>query len=260
MVWQPRVCGDSLYHHIYAWGNDRHPVFKAPFHFEKYLNILTNYSQKLSVFIIAYALMEYHVHLFVYDRNNNISQFMKRLHGDYAKYYNHINNRTSHVFGERFNNKIVFADLYGKWLSRYIHRQAVEAGIVADPIKYEWTSYGIYIGAKKCTWLKPEIILSQFGDEKSAPQYYKDFVLNGGDDPVNWDERRMVFNADVVCDLVCKELNIQKNILISPRGLYDRSKRYAAINLLINKYDLKLSHVAALLQIERRTLYNILNR
>jgi putative transposase len=258
MTWKPRVCGEDQYHHVYAWGNDRHPIFKARSHYTKYLSLLAKHSQSLSVFIIAYALMEYHIHLFIYDRDKNVSEFMKKLHGDYAKYFNRVNNRTSHVFGERFNNKIVQANLYGKWLSRYIHRQAVESGIVADPIEYEWSSYGIYIGTVKCNWVRPNVVLEQFGEGPSAINNYKKFVFDKGDGPIIWSKRKMVFNVNVICEHVCNELNISRNVLFSPNGQYEKAKRCEFVKILIHRYNMKLSEVAAFLKIQRCTLYDIL--
>lgn len=122
-------------------------------------------TRSFEIDIVAYALMPAHVHLFVHDQKNTISRFMMRLHGDYARYYNKVNERVGHLFGERFNNKIVLANLYGKWLSRYIHRQAIEAGLVTDPVDYAWSSYRIYIGLAPRKFVRPDVILKQFGTE-----------------------------------------------------------------------------------------------
>ncbi len=88
MAWHPRFCGENLYHHIYVWGNDRYPVFKFEHHYKSYLEFLKRFSKKFAIDVIAYALMEWHVHLFIFDRLNKISVFMENLHGEYAKYFN----------------------------------------------------------------------------------------------------------------------------------------------------------------------------
>ncbi len=76
MSWPVRLKGEDLYHHVYAWGNDRHPIFKQPCHYQQYLTYLEKYSQRFKVDIIAYALMQWHVHLFIHDQQNLISDFM----------------------------------------------------------------------------------------------------------------------------------------------------------------------------------------
>ena len=58
MKWKKRLCGEDLYHHIYAWGNDRHPVFKEDYHYKKYLQLLKKYANENRIDVIAYALME----------------------------------------------------------------------------------------------------------------------------------------------------------------------------------------------------------
>jgi len=50
--WKPRMHGTDTYHHIYAWGNDRHPVFKKSVHYQKYLLLLGKYSKAFAVDII----------------------------------------------------------------------------------------------------------------------------------------------------------------------------------------------------------------
>jgi len=90
-----RLKGKRLYHHIYAWGNDRHPVFKADEHYVKYLDYLGYYSLHYQIEVIAYALMVWHVHLFLFDVADRVSEFMKSLHGEYAQYFNRRDGRVN---------------------------------------------------------------------------------------------------------------------------------------------------------------------
>jgi len=95
MIKKPRLKGKRLYHHIYAWGNDRHPVFKADAHYGKYLYYLEPFATRYKIDIIAYALMEWHVHLFLFDVADRISEFMKSLHGEYAQHFNRRDGRVN---------------------------------------------------------------------------------------------------------------------------------------------------------------------
>jgi len=131
MAKRPRLRGAGLYHHIYNRGNDRHLLFKKDSDYERYLWYLKSYSNRYSIDIIAYALMEWHIHLFIFDRLGRISNFMNVLHGRYVNSFNRIYQRIGHGFAGRFKNKIVDVNNYGLWLSRYIHRQPVEARIVS---------------------------------------------------------------------------------------------------------------------------------
>jgi putative transposase len=223
MSFKVRLRGEDLYHHIYAWGNDRHAVFKESDHYRMYLYFLSKFSTSFDVNIIAYALMEWHVHLFIYDKLNHISDFMMKLHGDYAQYFNKDTKKVGHVFGERFNNKIVANDFYGKWLSRYIHRQAVEAKLVDDPKEYQWTSYRVYLGLEKSKFLKPNVILEQFGNDKDnwhmAQLAYEEFVLSDGDGPIDWGKRVFkILTPGQIMRLACRELKVDRAVLLKPQG------------------------------------------
>jgi REP element-mobilizing transposase RayT len=257
MGWKIRLRGEDLYHHVYAWGNDRHVVFKDPKHYQKYLLLLAKYSRAFKVDVIAYALMEWHVHLFMHDKVNTISEFMMALHGDYAQYFNKQTNHVGHVFGERFNNKLVTHDIYSKWLTRYIHRQAVEARIVADPADYQWTSYRAYIGLEKKSFVVMVDILAQFGAGKSAVEQYRNFVQGDDDGPVDWSKPTIKkINPQYLMENICKELHINHDILMRPEGRAERQKRHQAIQRLDEKYGLSVTQIAKALNLSYCSVRN----
>jgi REP element-mobilizing transposase RayT len=274
MGWHPRLCGENLYHHIYAWGNDRNNVFTTDSHYMHYLKLLADFSKKFFVDIIAYALMEWHIHLFIFDRLNKISTFMLNLHGEYAKYFNANTGHVGHVFGERYNNKIVQPNTYGIWLSRYIHRQPVEAGLVSDPKDYPWTSYRQYIGLEKTEFIKPHIILVQFGvSPEEITKHYEEFVLGDKEDPIDWDgskakiigsmnftlsiEKRLKTNPTrfvdkkVILSAISDELGVPTECILNPKGREERKIRHKAIEIMFKKYNLKFTEIAKMLNISR---------
>lgn len=282
MTFKARISGTQLYHHIYAWGNDRHPIFKKGKHYCRYLKLLKEYSLYFKIDVIAYALMEWHVHLFIYDLNNRISDFMRHLHGDYAIFYNRDTKRVGHVFGERFNNKIIQPNNYGLWLTRYIHRQAVEAGLVNDPKDYFWTSYRVYIGLEKeNTFLKPDVILRQFGDGSVAYSNYRDFVMANADGPIDWKKTKqmiigdkyfiedvqaigvegMVENGKIeIEDLVIKELGLDISILLKPEGISQRRLRQGVIIRLAKEYGYSKSEIARAFKMSIMAITKILRK
>lgn len=265
-----------MYHHIYAWGNNRQAIFIDEKHYEKYLDLLAEYSGDNRTDIIAYALMPTHVHLFVYDRFDRVSHFMNSLHGEYAQYFNHAMGRVGHVFGERFNSKVVQANKYGLWLSRYIHRQAVENGTVVDPEDYPWTSYRAYIGKAPLDFLKPGLILDQFGSGQESMRYYGAFVLSADHGPIDWDARSVVVVADEdysrrvnerkrcvvqsnrsdeeILALIAERFAIEHGAMIAPHGWEEKRLRRKVIRYLVNEIGLKPRRVMQLLHISRMTV------
>ena len=223
--------------------------------------MLEKYAVFFHVDVLAYAMMESHVHLFVYDRSKNISGFMMNLHGHYARYYNKINERVGHVFGERFNNKLVLANVYGKWLSRYIHRQASEAGIVTDPADYSWSSYRAYIGLENKDFVKSEVILAQFGGQNDRVRAYKAFVQSEDNGPVEWGKRFFsLLEGDDLVDYASQQMNVDKSVLMEPDGLRERRLRHCAIRMLYEKYGCRASMLARAFGLSRAGLAKILRK
>lgn len=280
MARRPRISGEGLYHHIYAWGNNRQAIFLVNEHYRRYLNLLEIYGREHRVDVVAYALMQSHIHLFVHDPAGTISQFMNSLHGGYALYFNRATGRIGHVFGERFNNRIVQANSYGLWLSRYIHRQAVEAGLVTDPVDYPWSSYHLYLQEAPSNFLKPEIILEQFGNIGDRTRLYKEFVLNTEHDPVDWNTTsaevigdsgfRQLVNcriatghknkpdSDELVELIEIRFNIDLQLLIGACGLSERRLRRQVIRYLIGEAGAGRTEVARLLRVSPMAIYKAL--
>ena len=281
MAKKPRIAGPGLYHHVYAWGNDRHHVFRtAPDH-EFYLKLLDLYSERYMVDIIAYALMDWHIHLLVFDLRGELSLFMNSLHGRYAQYFNSVTGRVGHVFGERFNNKIVQFDNYAVWLSRYIHRQMIEAGITKNPDNYAWTSYRAYLGLEKRNFLKADVILDQFGKGDIARQRYKEFVAGTDEGPVSWAKRSPVtvgdtkFKVNVESEIqkqkdyqqhvqeedgeiqtVLNSLEYTREMVTTPHGKQEKERRRHVLYLLVNDYHLPIRQVARFFHVSPTTVMN----
>ncbi len=285
---KPRLKGAGFLHHIYAWGNDHNPVFLNDSHYERYLILLERFSNQYCIDLIAYVLMEWYVHLFILDKEGKVSQFMNNLQGEYARYFNKVTNRTGHVFGERYDNKIIQGNNYGIWLSRYIHRQAVETGLVKKPEDYHWSSYRAYIELTPRGFIKPHIILSQFGTGKNVIKHYEKFIIGDVNDPVDWSSSTMdpvlgdddfvkkvsfeikksqpdlvkpkTLELDFKKDLselmlkISNHLGIAYEVLQNPIGIDERKLRHEAFNILVNEHGFSMRRVAAIFSVTPRTV------
>jgi len=281
MARRPRLAGEKLYHHIYAWGNNRQAIFINTQHYARYLDFLEKFSRDYKVDIIAYALMQSHIHIFVYDLLGKISQFMNSLHGEYAQYYNRVTGRIGHVFGERFNNKVVQVNEYGLWLSRYIHRQAVEANLVTDPKEYPWSSYQAYLLDDELGLVKPSIILEQLGTGEERSALYEEFVLGCEHGSIDWNMKSTtivgdeIFQQEVlgkdnaenqgnpsddrIYQLINAKFRVSRELLTDAHGLSEKRLRREIVGYLVEEICLKPSRVARLCRISRsgvqRALY-----
>ncbi len=104
---------------------------------------------------------------------SGISNLMMSLQISYAKAINKRYNRVGHLFQGPFKNIHIDRDEYLLHLSRYIHINPVEAGLVSKPEVWEFSSYLDYIGLRNGALPKPDLILSQFPDR----QAYREFVM-----------------------------------------------------------------------------------
>lgn len=93
----------------------------------------------------------------------------------YTKAINKEQGRVGALFQGRFKGKHIEKDRYLLHLSRYIHRNPVEAGLVVRPADWKYSSYRDYIGHRNGALPKPGVILAQF---ESADDYAA-FVEDG---------------------------------------------------------------------------------
>ncbi len=168
-------------HHIICRGNDKHPMFHEDGDRHHYLSLLKTHSQKSEIRILAFSLMENHVHLLIEVGNYNLSKFMHSFNTAYVNWYNKKWGRSGHVFEGKFKSPIVETDTYLLEVSRYIHLNAFAAGLVSDPAEYPWSSYKAYTGeGGEFSFVSTDRILSLFGDNlQQARELYKKFVNDG---------------------------------------------------------------------------------
>ncbi|MFD1637113.1 transposase [Evansella tamaricis] len=132
------------FYHIGARGNRRDPLFKDPSDFNTMFHVLENVYQKTPFHLISYCFMTNHYHLLMRSHTDPLSKIMANVNKRYASYYNNKYNLTGHVFEKRFFAGHIksLPNLLG--VSRYIHRNPVEAKMVRTPKEYYWTSFWYY--------------------------------------------------------------------------------------------------------------------
>ena len=84
--------------------------------------------------------MSNHVHLVVYDKNQNISIAMQSLSVRYVSYFNKKYGRIGNLVQGRFFSKNIMNKVYLLNVSRYIHQNPEKAQI-AHTEDYKWSSY-----------------------------------------------------------------------------------------------------------------------
>ena len=101
------------------------------------------------------------------------------MNGVYTQRYNKRHSCDGQLFKGRYKAIVVESDSYALELVRYIHRNPLEAGVVDNLQKYQWSSHKPYLSnAKKWQWLYKEYIFRLFSNSRQEGiRAYKRFVF-----------------------------------------------------------------------------------
>lgn len=142
-------------HHIVQRGHNRQVVFASDVDYQRYLDTLREWKEKLSCKVYAYCLMTNHVHLIIDPGvdERSLAQLMKRVAGRQTRYVNKIEKRTGSLWEGRYKSSPISTNEYLLACCRYVELNPVRAGIVGGPAGYRWSSYGCKTNQQKEKWL-----------------------------------------------------------------------------------------------------------
>ena len=141
----PRKPSQSEIYHVVARGVGRQIIFEDEKDRSFYLRLLGRELKSCEIDLLAWCLMDNHVHLLVRADLSGLSEMMRSLGSEYAMYFNKRHDRVGHLFQDRFKSEPVESDTYLLTVVRYIHQNPVKAGL-ASTCDYRWSSYRSYIG------------------------------------------------------------------------------------------------------------------
>ena len=122
--------------------------------------------------ILAYCLMPNHYHLLVYVKCEDFGhQVMQPMMISYSRAVNRDMQRVGSLFQGRYQAKRIRSTEQLVQLTRYIHRNPVEAGLSKLPEDWEFSSYKEYIGFRNGTIPKINFRLLGFQNENNYRQY-----------------------------------------------------------------------------------------
>jgi REP element-mobilizing transposase RayT len=154
----------GYYYHIYNRTNNKEIAFKSP---ENYLYFLKKYRDYLVSLIdtLAYCLMPTHFHFLVYIVSADISKIQKNIGiwlSSYTKAINKRYKRHGSLFQHHTKAVLINSDNYLTTAAAYIHQNPVVSGLVDKLEDWTYSSYQDYIGMRKGTLPKTEVIRNQF--------------------------------------------------------------------------------------------------
>lgn len=141
----PRISRTNLksnLFHVMVQGINKEYIFDNPEDIQCYLNMMEKLDEEHSVEIIAYCVMNNHVHMLVKVENTErLSKYMQKLCMKYARYYNTKYDRVGHVFRNRYKAEAIMDEKHMYNCIRYIYNNPVIAGICSKPNDYPYSNY-----------------------------------------------------------------------------------------------------------------------
>ncbi len=170
-------------YHVFARGNRREPIFCDAGDRSQYLLTLGLVVEELEWRVLAYCLMENHVHLLIETTLPNRAAGMQVLHGTYARYFNDMYAKTGHLFQRPYGFSRSRNNGTTMYFACYVLLNPVRAGLCQLPEQYRWSSYRATIGhADPPPWLDVTRLLGYFGErEADAVKRFTTVVSAVGD-------------------------------------------------------------------------------
>ncbi len=135
-------------YHVVSRGVGRQIIFEDDKDRRRYLDLLQKEIAEHHGEVLAWCLMDNHVHILLQIGLDGLSESMRAINSAYAVYFNKRHGRVGHLMQGRFKSEPVNSDEYLLTVVRYIHQNPEKAHI-AKTNEYPWSSYSEYIGDAK---------------------------------------------------------------------------------------------------------------
>ena len=169
MARHPRYAVAGIPQHVIQRGNNRAAVFARPADYERFLLYLREACDRHACLVHSYVLMTNHVHLLVTPtRPTGIARVMQSVGRRYVQHFNRWQRRTGTLWEGRYKAVVVDTDAYLLTCYRYIERNPVRAGLVAEPGAYRWSSYGANAFGWPDPLVTPHLLYLQLGRSERA--------------------------------------------------------------------------------------------
>lgn len=146
-------------HHIIQRGNNKEKVFFDKEDRHKYLELLKKYSDKWECPILAYCLMNNHVHLLARPKQEeSLCKMMQGITLCYTQYINSKYEKTGRLWESRYHSCIVDNEDYLWAVARYIEQNPKRAKMVKKEEEYAYSSAKAHIEGNRDDVLGEELI------------------------------------------------------------------------------------------------------
>jgi putative transposase len=143
----PRIVVPGLPHHVVLRGNNRRRLFSYPSDRLRFIAYLRRAQESSGSMIHAIDLMQNHVHLVpTPSTTTGLADLIKPAAERYAAWRNRIREGSGKLFEERFYSHPIVTTDQLMVTTLYAELNAARAGLVADPLDDEWSTYAHHVG------------------------------------------------------------------------------------------------------------------
>jgi REP element-mobilizing transposase RayT len=177
-----RLDAPGVLHHVMGRGIERKKIFLEDRDRNDFVTRLAALADDESLAVYAWALLPNHFHLLVKTGKRPLASSMRKLLTGYAVNFNKRHKRHGHLFQNRYKSIVCQEDAYLKELVRYIHLNAIRAGLARDLEglkRYPWSGHIALVGRSGREWHDTHYVLSYFGKKGEARRNYLTFVEDG---------------------------------------------------------------------------------
>jgi len=203
-----RIQSPTGYYHIMLRGNNRESIFSGDGQKRLFLECLNKHGEDHSIDIVAYCLMDNHVHIVVKASVLNLANAIKCMNTKYAMNFNRQRYRVGHVFQDRYKSQAILDDQYLLQVIRYVHNNPDKAKMVESIKDYNWSSYNEYLNKNSIVGNQQrEFVLGYFSS--SIEQFEEFHIQNDNQEYLEIKEdivkERMEAAQDIISEYFTKK-------------------------------------------------------
>ena len=178
-----RLDAPGTLHHVMIRGLEGQYIFRDEEDRENFLFRVGQLVKKTGDRILAWSLMDNHVHLLLFSGPSGLSTLMRRLLTGYAGWFNRKHGRIGHLFQNRYKSIVCEEEPYLLELVRYIHLNPCRVSTVKSLQEldyYRWSGHIVLIGKDRNDWQERDYVLGLFGKGQSkAIRAYRQYMEEG---------------------------------------------------------------------------------
>ncbi len=236
----------SNFYHIMVQGDEKKYVFETVDSKKKYIYLLKRNAFRNDVKIIAYCVMDNHVHILLHSSEiERISKMMSQCNTTFGLYYSKKRGNIGHVFRGRYKSEAIQTKNYLLNCIKYIHDNPVEADKVTKCAEYLYSSYLEYLNRNG---IFDDILVSLC---EMSPKDYDDIIYSNA---INYEYIDNEHDKECIKDVV-EELKVRYDF-----DNMNYQQIYETYVELKKRCRISKAELSRILKIERKKLSRILKR